>query len=241
MATTLSAQISALATQIGSDIKTLIAHDGDLSALTTQQKASLVLALNELKAGLTAVEGKLGAQIDDSSSGTDKTWSASKINSAITAAVNALINGAPETLDTIKEVADAITANKDAISAIQAVAAGHVKYDGAQDLTAEQKTQERTNIGAAGTDDINAVKTTIGTLTNLSTTDKASIVGAINEVKGVADQAKTTADTASSTATSALGKANANETALTTLTTNVGDTQADFVAVYEAARDGSAA
>lgn len=241
MATTLSAQISALATQIGSDIKTLIAHDGDLSALTTQQKASLVLALNELKAGLTAVEGKLGAQIDDSSSGTDKTWSASKINSAITAAVNALINGAPETLDTIKEVADAITANKDAISAIQAVAAGHVKYDGAHDLTAEQKTQARTNIGAAGTDDINAVKTTIGTLTNLSTTDKASIVGAINEVKGVADQAKTTADTASSTATSALGKANANETALTTLTTNVGNTQADFVAVYEAARDGSAA
>lgn len=241
MATTLSAQISALATQIGSDIKTLIAHDGDLSALTTQQKASLVLALNELKAGLTAVEGKLGAQIDDSSSGTDKTWSASKINSAITAAVNSLINGAPETLDTIKEVADAITANKDAISAIQAVAAGHVKYDGAQDLTAEQKTQARTNIGAAGTDDINAVKTTIGTLTNLSTTDKASIVGAINEVKGVADQAKTTADTASSTATSALGKANANETALTTLTTNVGNTQADFVAVYEAARDGSAA
>lgn len=241
MATTLSAQISALATQIGSDIKTLIAHDGDLSALTTQQKASLVLALNELKAGLTAVEGKLGAQIDDSSSGTDKTWSASKINSAITAAVNALINGAPETLDTIKEVADAIAANQSAIDAIEAIAAGHVKYDGAQDLTSEQKTQARTNIGAAGTDDINAVKTTIGTLTNLSTTDKASIVGAINEVKGVADQAKTTADTASSTATSALGKANANETALTTLTTNVGDTQADFVAVYEAARDGSAA
>lgn len=241
MATTLSAQISALATQIGSDIKTLIAHDGDLSALTTQQKASLVLALNELKAGLTTVEGKLGAQIDDSSSGTDKTWSASKINSAITAAVNALINGAPETLDTIKEVADAIQTNKDTITAIQQVAAGHVKYDGAQALTSEQKTQARTNIGAAGTADVDAVKTTIGTLTNLSTTDKASIVGAINEVKGVADQAKTTADTASSTATSALGKANATETALTTLTTNVGDTQADFVAVYEAARDGSAA
>lgn len=241
MATTLSAQISALATQIGSDIKTLIAHDGDLSALTTQQKASLVLALNELKAGLTAVEGKLGAQIDDSSSGTDKTWSASKINQAITAAVNALINGAPDTLDTIKEVADAITANKDAIAAIQAVAAGHVKYDGAQSLTSEQKTQARTNIDAAGTADVDAVKTTIGTLSNLGTNDKASIVGAINEVKGVADQAKSTADTASSTATAAQTKANQVETALNTLTTNVGNTQADFVAVYEAARDGSAA
>ena len=225
MATTLSAQISALATQIGSDIKTLIAHDGDLSALTTQQKASLVLALNELKAGLTAVEGKLGAQIDDSSSGTDKTWSASKINQ----------------LDTIKEVADAITANKDAIAAIQAVAAGHVKYDGAQVLTSEQKTQARTNIGAAGTADVDAVKTTIGTLTNLSTTDKASIVGAINEVKATADTAKSTADTANATATAAQNKANQVETALNALTTNVGNTQADFVAVYEAARDGSAA
>lgn len=241
MATTLSAQISALATQIGSDIKTLIAHDGDLSALTTQQKASLVLALNELKAGLTAVEGKVGAQIDDSSSGTDKTWSASKINSAITEAVNALINGAPETLDTIKEVADAIQTNKDAITAIQQVAAGHVKYDGAQVLTSEQKTQARTNIDAAGTSDVQAVRTTIGTLTNLSTTDKASIVGAINEVKGTADTAKSTADTANATATAAQTKANQVETALNTLTTNVGNTQADFVAVYEAARDGSAA
>ena len=241
MATTLSAQISALATQIGSDIKTLIAHDGDLSALTTQQKASLVLALNELKAGLTAVEGKLGAQIDDSSSGTDKTWSASKINSAITEAVNALINGAPETLDTIKEVADAITQNKDAIAAIQAIASGHVKFDGAQSLTSEQKTQARTNIDAAGTADVEAVKTTIGTMTNLSTTDKTSIDGAINEVKGTADTAKSTADTANSTATAAQTKANQVETALNTLTTNVGDTQADFVAVYEAARDGSAA
>lgn len=241
MATTLSAQISALATQIGSDIKTLIAHDGDLSALTTQQKASLVLALNELKAGLTTVEGKLGAQIDDSSSGTDKTWSASKINSAITEAVNALINGAPDTLDTIKEVADAITQNKDAIAAIQAIASGHVKFDGAQTLTSEQKTQARTNIDAAGTADVEAVKTTIGTMTNLSTTDKTSIVGAINEVKGTADTAKSTADTANSTATAAQTKANQVETALNTLTTNVGDTQADFVAVYEAARDGSAA
>lgn len=240
MATTLSTQISALATQIGSDIKTLIANVGDLGTLTTQQKASLVVALNELKAGLTQVEGQLGAQIDDNSTGTDKTWSASKINSAISAAVNALINGAPETLDTIKEVADAIAANQSAIDAIEAVAAGHVKYDGAQSLTTEQKQQARTNIDAASTGEVTAVDTKIGTLSNLATTDKASIVGAINEVKGVAGSAQTAATTASQTATAAQNKANANETALNALTTNVGDTQADFVAVYEAARDGTA-
>ena len=115
-----------------------------------------------------------------------------------------------------------------------------MKYDGAQSLTSEQKAQARTNIGAAGTDDVDAVKTTIGTLTNLSTTDKASIVGAINEVKGTADSALSTAQTANATATAAQTKANQVETALNTLTTNVGNTQADFVAVYEAARDGSA-
>lgn len=63
----------------------------------------------------------------------------------------------------------------------------------------------------------------------------------VNEVKGTADTAKSTADTANSTATAAQTKANQVETALNTLTTNVGNTQTDFVAVYEAARDGSAA
>ena len=47
-ATTLNQQIQALATQVGSDVKTLIAKQGDLSTLTTSQKASLVLAINEL-------------------------------------------------------------------------------------------------------------------------------------------------------------------------------------------------
>lgn len=52
MATTLNNQISALATQVGTDIKQIIANVGDLSKLTTTQKASLVVALNELKANL---------------------------------------------------------------------------------------------------------------------------------------------------------------------------------------------
>lgn len=65
MATTLSIQISALATQVGTDIKAFIANVGDLSQLTTTQKASLVVALNELNATLQKVQDSLGAQIND--------------------------------------------------------------------------------------------------------------------------------------------------------------------------------
>ena len=80
----------------------------------------------------------------------------------------------------MKELADLIETNKTAIEALQALAAGHVKYDAAQDLTDEQKAQARTNIGAiaasevnltevnnkiaANTTEINGLKTSLGDL-----------------------------------------------------------------------------
>ena len=229
MATNLSAQISALATQVGTDIKGLLSSVGNLGSLTTTQKASLVVALNELKAGLSALEGKLGAQIDDAQSSLTTTWSSQKISTQITTAVNALIDGAPGTLDTLKELADALNKNKDAIAALQTLAAGHVKFDAVQALTSEQQKQARENIGAASTVDVGTVASNVGTLTALDTTDKTSIVAAVNEVKRVSDSAKTEAGSAVTTAKSA-------QQAVTALSTNVGDTQADFVAVYRTAR-----
>lgn len=255
MATTISNQISALATQVGTDVKQIIQNIGDLSKLTTTQKASLVVALNELKAGLTAVEGQLGAQIDDSSTATDKTWSSTKINTQISAAVSGLINGAPETLDTLKELADALETNKDAIEALQALAAGHVKYDSAQSLTSEQQAQARTNISAAGSAELSAVDAKIGALGSLETSAKGSTVAAINEVKlasdaassaaSAADAKATAADTKATEAQTAAGTAqstaSAAQSAVNTLSQQVGDTQADFVAIYTTARDGAGA
>lgn len=249
MPTTLSSQISSLATQVGSDVKTIIANVGDLSALTTDQKASLVVALNELKAAIEQAQG----MIDDEQTNVGSTWSSSKIQTQITAAVNALVNGAPGTLDTLKELGDAITNNQDAITALQSIASGHVKFNEAQTLTGEQQTQARSNIGAAAASDVttlqgtvstlqttvqtteqtaNTNKTSIGTLTSLTTTAKGNLVVAVNEVKASADNAL-------NVATDAQSKANSAQGSVTTLTTNVGDTQADFVSVYKAARDGT--
>lgn len=253
MPTTLSGQVSALATQIGTDVKSLLASIGDLSALTTTQKASLVVALNELKASLTALEDELGAQIDDDATATTTTWSSTKITAQISAAVTALVNGAPGTLDTLKELADAIETNQDAIAAIQSVAAGHVKFDAAQSLDDTQKAQARSNIGAASTTDVSNVSATIGTLGSLETTDQSSVVAAVNEVKSAADSAasaaatadakavaaQSAASTAQSTANAAQSTASAAQTAVNSLSTSVGDTTTDFVKIYTTARDGS--
>lgn len=269
MATTLSKQISALATQVGTDIKQIIANVGDLSQLTTDQKSSLVVALNELKANLQDIAGSVGATINDSEINATHTWSSQKIDSAITAAINALVNGAPTTLDTLQELASAIETNQDAISALQTIAAGHVKYTEAQSLTTEQQAQARTNIGAAAASDLTTLQGTvttlsgtvtqntasigqnsasIGTLGSLKTAAKTDLVSAINEVKGTADGAASAAQTAQSTANAAQQAANAAkssadaaQSSVDTLSANVGDTQTDFVAVYTAARDGTAA
>lgn len=267
MATTLSTQISALATQVGTDIKQILANVGNLSQLTTTQKASLVAAINELKASIQDIADSVGATINDEAITSDQTWSGKKINDSITAAVNALVNGAPETLDTLQELATAIETNQDAISALQTIAAGHVKYNEAQSLTTEQQQQARSNIGAAAASDLTTLKgsvttlsgtvsqnttsigqntTSIGTLGNLTTATKTDLVSAINEVKTTADSgvsaaaaAQSAAEAAQSAADAAQSTATGAQSAVTTLSANVGDTQADFVAVYTAARDGT--
>lgn len=230
---TLDGQIQALATQLGTDIKQIITNQGNLSALTTTQKASLVLAINELKAELGTIDVNL---IDDSAPSSTKTYSSSKIVSEIQTKCqevkDALLGGAGEAFDTLKELADLIEQNKDLIESLQTLAGSHVRYDAAQELTPQQKTQARSNIGAADDTDYQATKTAVGTVANLQTTEKTNLVGAVNEVLGVANTAKTTAEGAQTKATQV-------ESNLSTFKTNVGATDTDYVAIYVAARDGT--
>ena len=230
---TLNGQIQALATQLGTDIKQIITNQGNLSALTTTQKASLVLAINEIKAELGTIDADL---IDDSAPSSTKTYSSSKIVSEIQTKCqevkDALLGGAGEAFDTLKELADLIEQNQDLIESLQTLAGSHVRYDAAQELSPQQKTQARTNIGAADDTDYQATKTAVGTVANLQTTEKTNLVGAVNEVLGVANTAKTTAEGAQT-------KASQVESNLSTFKTNVGATDTDFVAIYVAARDGT--
>lgn len=245
----LSTKLQSALTLIGQDVKELLAKQGDLTSLTTSQKASLVVAINELQAAVAAIDVK--SVINDTAASTTSTYSSSKIASEITSATNTLKNellgGAGEAYDTLKELADLISTNKGAIDALEEIAAGHVRFDQAQTLTDEQKTQARTNIGAASQVAVEAAQSkadsnaaNIGTIADLGTSAK-TLVGAINEVNTTAKKGVADAATAKSAADAAKGAADAAQADIDALELAVGDTTVDFAKVYTDARDGVAA
>lgn len=196
---------------VGADVKKLLAQDGNLETLTTTQKASLVLAINELDAAVKKIDVK--SVIDDNANDATHAWSAQKVANEILTKSNALkdelLGGAGEAYNTLKELADLITTNKDAIDALKEVAAGHVRFDQKQTLEEGQKTQARENIGAASTAEVQAADTK-------------------------AQQGITAAGAADA-------KAQKAQTAVDALKTAVGDTTKNFAEVYTTARNGAAA
>jgi hypothetical protein len=170
---TQEAQILALVNQLGLDNKALRQIEGNLSSLSTSAKGSLVSALNEVYTMASAaastggaainnttptdtttyssnkINSTVAALIDDLSLATTKTWSASKTDTAIKAAVAALVGAAPSTLDTIAELATAL-GDAGAITAINTALGNRVRFDASQSLTAAQKATAKTNIDAYG-------------------------------------------------------------------------------------------
>lgn len=153
--------ISAAQTTLNAYGTRITAVEGKASTNATNIATNLA-SINTLKSSLATAETNIKnlqtslqafSQIDDTKTATDKTYSSSKIASEITAAKQAvkndLLGGAGAAYDTLKELADLIVTNQDAITALQELAAGHVKFDAAQTLTDVQKKQARDNIGAA--------------------------------------------------------------------------------------------
>lgn len=139
----LQAQLSALITSIATDIKSLIANQGSLANLQTSAKSNLVAALNELKTSLGS-----SALINDATiSSTSLTYSIDKINSQISAAVSALVSGAPTALDTLNELAIAIESDQSGIAGLVTAVGNRIRYDASQSLTSPQQVQACLNIG----------------------------------------------------------------------------------------------
>lgn len=61
--------------------------------------------------GVKGDQGAYGAPIDDVAIDIDKTWSSSKISAAITDAISELVGSAPSSLDSLQEIALAISNN----------------------------------------------------------------------------------------------------------------------------------
>lgn len=175
---TIETRIIALAEAIGADIKALKNADGSLGSLTTTTKTNLVAAINEVRALAAAASGGGGgAVINDAGTTTADVWSASKIQSVVTAAStatkNELINGAGAALDTLQELADALGNDPNYAATIAAQIANRVRFDASQTLTTPQKTQVLANIGAASSADYTAINATVsGLVTGLGSYDR---------------------------------------------------------------------
>lgn len=175
----LSAQINNLAVRIAKECKLIYTKLGDTTQLNTDNAESLVKAINSLKVNfdnamlainansadidaaetaITALQERLNSIINDTTASTNTVYSSSKVASEITKAKQEvkddLLGGAGTAYDTLNELAELIESNQDSITALQNLAAGHVKYDSAQELTDAQKKQARDNINALAQDEI---------------------------------------------------------------------------------------
>lgn len=146
----LESRVSEFAARTGQEIKKVrgeIATGNTAAEALTQRVAANEGAITNLKR-----EVAKKVEIDDAQASATKTYSSQNVEAKITAAKQAvkndLLGGAGEAYDTLKELADALVTNKDAITAHQQIAQGHVQFDKAQSLNDEQKKQARANIGA---------------------------------------------------------------------------------------------
>ena len=149
-------RITALAQAIASDIKLLTTNQGTLTALTTTNKTSLVNAINELKSIIANA-----TNINDASTSTSATWSSDKINVSINNAVAALVNGTGTTLDTLKELADALGNDANFATTISTQMGKRVRVDAPQTFTVAEQAQGCANLGIGNpdTDFVAAYKT----------------------------------------------------------------------------------
>ncbi|UQN10343.1 hypothetical protein [Deinococcus sp. QL22] len=145
---TLAAKLTALATAVGVDIKALITTRGNLAALTTTEKTTLVGAINEIKAAVASASG-----INDAASSSTSSYSSSKVIDLLTTLENKLTGGASSALDTLGEIEARLGTDQTALGNLLTAVGNRVRFDDVQSLTAPQQAQARANIGAASAAD----------------------------------------------------------------------------------------
>lgn len=169
----LETQLQSLISAIGGDVKTILTNIGNLANLTTTDKTSLVLSVNELKSNLTTLQSQIAAatNINDtgSVSSTTETYSISKIidliNTASATTKSDILDAAPTALDTLKELATALGDDPSFATTMATALGNRVRFDAVQTLTAPQQAQALSNIGAASAADLTTLENNLGDVT----------------------------------------------------------------------------
>ena len=148
-------RLGLLITQLGTDdkarrtsIANLTISIGTLTGLSTTAKGNLVAAINEIFLIASAATGVIN---DTLSASANKTYSIDKIKAEIAGLKTELLGGIPAaTLDTIKEISDAILSDQTGTVVIVNAIGNRVSYTSADSKTATEKAQARANIDAYG-------------------------------------------------------------------------------------------
>lgn len=143
----LQTRIESLVLRLATEFRSVRSQAGSLANLSTDDKSSLVAAINELRTQIDAVAAS--TEINDlDAAALTTTFSANKITSLLDALKSDLLGGADAAFDTLKELQDEILADQSGIAALLAAIDKRVRFDAVQTLTAAEQARARDNVGA---------------------------------------------------------------------------------------------
>lgn len=145
----LASRIESLVIRVAQEFNDVRATAGNLAGLSTNDKSSLVAAINELKAAVLSATA-----IDDSQVATTSTYSSNKIVALLDALKNEILGGADAAYDTLLEIQQVLQGDAEGLAALLAAVNNRVRFDAAQTLGVAEQLQARTNIGAAASGDV---------------------------------------------------------------------------------------
>ena len=138
---TLVERITTVVKAIGADIKALKGR-----VLVLENKPASTGGVDE-----SQVQSAVNAKVEESIT-TLKGELATLVTPTITAEINKVVDGAPDTFNTLKEIADYIEQDKTGASAMATSINNRVRFDEQQTLTEAQQTNVLNSLGLTDTD-----------------------------------------------------------------------------------------
>lgn len=158
----LDSKILLLTQKITHAINSVQGTVGDLANLPTLDKANIVASLIEIKNDIDTINQTQQNLINDGTISHTNTWSSYKIDQEIVQAITDLIDGAPDWLNTLKELASTLQNDPNIITSLSNMVAKRVAVDSVQSFSSIEKDQGRANIDAASQSDLNAKQNDLG-------------------------------------------------------------------------------
>lgn len=147
---TLVERITTVVKAIGADIKALKGR-----VLALENKPASTGGVDE-----SQVQSTVNAKVEESIN-TLKGELATLVTPTITAEINKVVDGAPDTFNTLKEIADYIEQDKTGASAMTTSINNRLRFDEQQSLTEAQQTNVLNSLGLTDTDLVAAYTTAV--------------------------------------------------------------------------------